>query len=244
MKKFTRMLLSILIVITVNKIIIAFVAFSTETMDSNAIQLGTINDIVFQENKAVSKENYSLLNWGFGNDVSSADEAFLILDKTKYEKVSFTEQVAIQLIQNRFNSVIMLYQYPTYYRDNADSYACIALRQGSASKVVVVKLFNNYYLIVDYIENNSVTENNKLGNHTTAVYSAIFPESIKEIETLQTEKTHYSSYSFYPLKLAQYVATPISKITNISGIILEIIIVYNSLLRRDSKIKLEDSRDN
>lgn len=226
MKKLINILLSVVIVFSLNIAIIAVVAFATEKADSNSVQKGTVNDVIFQNNTVASEKDYSLLNWGYGDIRPSADEAFKILAESEYKKVSFTSQVLIQLVQNKANSVIMLFQYPTYVNEESDSYLRYELGQGSASRVFLVKLFNDYYVIAEYIEQDSVTDSNKFGNITTSVYKAISPENIAEIENLETEKTHYSSYSFYPVVLARFFTTPLSKIISILGLIAETLIAY------------------
>lgn len=237
-KKIINIVISILIVLLLNNIIIVAVAFSTEKADTYAVRLGTISDVIFQDNTIVTEKDYSLLNWGYGDVKPAADKAFEILAKSEYERVYFTEQVIIQLLQNRFNSVVMLFQNsnPTYVSEDMDSWARFELGQGTAFRVFVVKLFGDYYVIADYKEKGSITENNKAGDNTTAVYKANSPKNIAEIESLKTEKTHYGSYSFYPIELAQYVATPFSKIINILGLVLETRVFY-ILLSKKKKLK-------
>lgn len=238
MKKLINILLSVVIVFSLNIAIIAVVAFATEKADSNSVQKGTVNDVIFQNNTTVSEKDYSLLNWGYGDTRPSADEAFKILAESEYKKVNFTAQVLIQLVQNKSNSVIMLSQYPTYVNGESDSYLRYEMGQGSASRVFLVKLFNDYYVIAEYIEQDSVTDSNKFGNIITSVYKAITPENIAEIENLETEKTHYSSYSFYPVVLAPFFTTKFSKIVSIVVLVLETLLVYH-LLCRKKKTKTE-----
>lgn len=234
--RFLKAVLSVIIVFTLNSLFIIIVAFSTETPDINAVQVGTFNNVVFQDNTVVTPKDYGLLNWGYGDVKTSADEAFSILETSKYEKVSFVEQVIIQLLQNRFNSVIMLLRYPTY-TNKTDNYKLFQQAQGTASRVFLVKYFYDYYLILEYIEKDSVTDSNKFGNNTTAVYKAISPDNIVKADNLKTKKTHYTSYSFYPISLAKYVATPFSKIVNISVLLLETLFVYHLLLKHKYKFQ-------
>ncbi len=75
-------------------------------------------------------------------------------------------------------------------------------QEGLSTWSYVVKYFNDYYIIVEYRQKDSVTEDNKIGEISTAVYKSVSSENLSELENIKNVGSHYYSYSTYPIAIA------------------------------------------
>ena len=106
-----------------------------------------------------------------------------ILKKTEYEKVSHFEQVVVQTLQNRFNSVVMLWLEPNEFGVDKRSDEFRKQNDGCGWNLYCVKIFNQYFIIVDYyFVDNGYTDSIDSGLPLTSVYKAVEPEAIEEID--------------------------------------------------------------
>lgn len=208
--------ISILITLLINSVFIISVSFIFEkeapVSDSNTNFLG-----ILRNNTERQLTDYCLLNWEYSKEnrplATNLPNSVLTAN---FERTGRVEAVAVQLLQNKFNSIIQLYSVDIY---NAET------QGNSAGNVEFVKLFGNYYIIVGYtLEFEDEIE------YSTAVFKT--NDDISDIKELKTEKKRFYSYHFYPLSLSPLFATPLYKILNVSFVIGEILLIYFILAKK------------
>ena len=222
MKKVICFLVAVLLVIGFNCLGIFGVSLATERYDKKAIEKGSFDEIMLTETSSIKHEYYNLLNWGYGDDYTDPSEVVNLLNNTTYTKATYFEQVIVRTLQNRFNSVIMLWLDPADPEINKRSDEFRKQNDGCGYNLYCIKLMGQYYMIIDYYRYNSEWP-------STAVYKAEDSGAIEKIDVYKSVGEYYDSYSFYPLELAQYVSLPFSKILNVLYVVGQSLVVYNFL---------------
>ena len=209
-------LISIVIVLVFNFVVVFGVSLATEKRNDKSIEKGSFEDIMLTESTTIKFDYYNLLNWETGENFNDSKNVIEILKQTQYEKVSYLEQVVIQTLHSRFNSVVMLFLDPQDPGIDKRSEEFKIQNDGRAGKVCCLKMFGQYYLVIDYyfLDNGYTGFMNK-GLPLTAVYKATDSKAISQIDEYKSVGKSYGSYSFYPLSLAHYVSTPLFRILNL-----------------------------
>ena len=229
--KFFIILVSVIIVISFNFIVIFGVSLATEKRNEKSIEKGSFEDIILTEFTTIDFSCYNLLNWESGESFNDSKNAIEILKRTQYEKVSYFEQVVIQILQNRFNSVVMLFLDPQDPNIDKHSEEFKTQNDGRAGNIYCLKILGQYYIIVDYyFLDNGYTDFMNTGLPITSVYKATDSQAITQIDEYKSVGRSYESYSFYPLSLAHYVSTPLFKIINLFYLLIQGFIVHKFIV--------------
>ena len=223
-------LISIIIVLVFNFVVVFGVSLATEKRNDKSIEKGSFEDIMLTESTTIKFDYYNLLNWETGENFNDSKNVIEILKQTQYEKVSYFEQVVIQTLHSRFNSVVMLFLDPQDPGIDKRSEEFKIQNDGRAGKVCCLKMFGQYYLVIDYyfLDNGYTGFMNK-GLPLTAVYKATDSKAISQIDEYKSVGKSYGSYSFYPLSLAHYVSTPLFRILNLLYLFIQGFIVHKSI---------------
>ena len=223
-------LISIIIVLVFNFVVVFGVSLATERQNDKSIEKGSFEDIMLTESTTIKFDYYNLLNWETGENFNDSKNVIEILKQTQYEKVSYLEQVVIQTLHSRFNSVVMLFLDPQDPGIDKRSEEFKIQNDGRAGKVCCLKMFAQYYFVIDYyfLDNGYTGFMNK-GLPLTAVYKAIDSKAISQIDEYKSVGKSYGSYSFYPLSLAHYVSTPLFRILNLLYLFIQGFIVHKSI---------------
>lgn len=225
--RFLKLLSSIIIVFVFNFWVVFGVALLTEKQNEKSIEKGSFEDIMLTESTTIDFSYYNLLNWETGESFNNSKNVTEILKYSKYEKVSYFEQVVIQTLQNRFNSVVMLFLDPQSPDIDKNSEDFKKQNDGRAGNVYCLKIFDQYYIIIDYyFLDNGYTGFLSSGLPLTSVYKAIDSQAISQIDEYKSVGRSYGSYSFYPLSLAHYVSTPLFRIFNLLYLLIQVFIVH------------------
>ena len=230
-------LISIVIVLVFNFVVVFGVSLATEKRNDKSIEKGSFEDIMLTESTTIKFDYYNLLNWETGENFNDSKNVIEILKQTQYEKVSYLEQVVIQTLHSRFNSVVMLFLDPQDPGIDKRSEEFKIQNDGRAGKVCCLKMFGQYYLVIDYyfLDNGYTGFMNK-GLPLTAVYKATDSKAISQIDEYKSVGKSYGSYSFYPLSLAHYVSTPLFRILNLLYLFIQGFIVHKSIKKfKDDK---------
>ena len=230
-------LISIVIVLVFNFVVVFGVSLATERRNDKSIEKGSFEDIMLTESTTIKFDYYNLLNWETGENFNDSKNVIEILKQTQYEKVSYFEQVVIQTLHSRFNSVVMLFLDPQDPGIDKRSEEFKIQNDGRAGKVCCLKMFGQYYLVIDYyfLDNGYTGFMNK-GLPLTAVYKATDSKAISQIDEYKSVGKSYGSYSFYPLSLAHYVSTPLFRILNLLYLFIQGFIVHKSIKKfKDDK---------
>lgn len=238
--KFIIILFSVIIVISFNFVVILGVALATEKRNEKSIEKGSLEDIMLNETTTINFSYYNLLNWETGESFNDSKNTIEILKRTQYEKVSYFEQVVIQILQNRFNSVVMLFLDPQDPNIDKHSEEFKTQNDGRAGNIYCLKILGQYYVIVDYyFMDNGYTDFVNIGLPLTSVYKATDSQAISQIDEYKFVGGSYGSYSFYPLSLAHYVSTPMFKIFNLFYLLIQCFIVRKFIVRFANNKKSE-----
>ena len=225
--RFLKLLSSIIVVFVFNFFVVFCVALLTEKQNDKSIEKGSFEDIMLTESTTIDFSYYNLLNWETGESFNNSKNVTEILKYSKYEKVSYFEQVVIQILQNRFNSVVMLFLDPQSPDIDKNSEDFKKQNDGRAGNVYCLKIFDQYYIIIDYyFLDNGYTGFLSSGLPLTSVYKAIDSQAISQIDEYKSVGRSYGSYSFYPLSLAHYVSTPLLRIFNLLYLFIQVFIVH------------------
>ncbi|MBE6752442.1 MAG: hypothetical protein E7556_07945 [Ruminococcaceae bacterium] len=225
--RFLKLLSSIIVVFVFNFFVVFCVALLTEKQNEKSIEKGSFEDIMLTESTTIDFSYYNLLNWETGESFNNSKNVTEILKYSKYEKVSYFEQVVIQTLQNRFNSVVMLFLDPQSPDIDKNSEDFKKQNDGRAGNVCCLKIFDQYYIIIDYyFLDNGYTGFLSSGLPLTSVYKAIDSQAISQIDEYKSVGRSYGSYSFYPLSLAHYVSTPLLRIFNLLYLFIQVFIVH------------------
>ncbi|MBQ4104154.1 MAG: hypothetical protein IJC90_06805 [Clostridia bacterium] len=230
-------LISIIIVLVFNFVVVFGVSLATERRNDKSIEKGSFEDIMLTESTTIKFDYYNLLNWETGENFNDSKNVIEILKQTQYEKVSYLEQVVIQTLHSRFNSVVMLFLDPQDPGIDKRSEEFKIQNDGRAGKVCCLKMFGQYYFVIDYyfLDNGYTGFMNK-GLPLTAVYKATDSKAISQIDEYKSVGKSYGSYSFYPLSLAHYVSTPLFRIFNLLYLFIQGFIVHKSIKKfKDDK---------
>ena len=230
-------LISIIIVLVFNFVVVFGVSLATEKRNDKSIEKGSFEDIMLTESTTIKFDYYNLLNWETGENFNDSKNVIEILKQTQYEKVSYLEQVVIQTLHSRFNSVVMLFLDPQDPGIDKRSEEFKIQNDGRAGKVCCLKMFGQYYFVIDYyfLDNGYTGFMNK-GLPLTAVYKATDSKAISQIDEYKSVGKSYGSYSFYPLSLAHYVSTPLFRILNLLYLFIQGFIVHKSIKKfKDDK---------
>lgn len=230
-------LISIIIVLVFNFVVVFGVSLATERRNDKSIEKGSFEDIMLTESTTIKFDYYNLLNWETGENFNDSKNVIEILKQTQYEKVSYLEQVVIQTLHSRFNSVVMLFLDPQDPGIDKRSEEFKIQNDGRAGKVCCLKMFGQYYFVIDYyfLDNGYTGFMNK-GLPLTAVYKATDSKAISQIDEYKSVGKSYGSYSFYPLSLAHYVSTPLFRILNLLYLFIQGFIVHKSIKKfKDDK---------
>lgn len=230
-------LISIIIVLVFNFVVVFGVSLATERRNDKSIEKGSFEDIMLTESTTIKFDYYNLLNWETGENFNDSKNVIEILKQTQYEKVSYLEQVVIQTLHSRFNSVVMLFLDPQDPGIDKRSEEFKIQNDGRAGEVCCLKMFGQYYFVIDYyfLDNGYTGFMNK-GLPLTAVYKATDSKAISQIDEYKSVGKSYGSYSFYPLSLAHYVSTPLFRILNLLYLFIQGFIVHKSIKKfKDDK---------
>ena len=230
-------LISIIIVLVFNFVVVFGVSLATERRNDKSIEKGSFEDIMLTESTTIKFDYYNLLNWETGENFNDSKNVIEILKQTQYEKVSYLEQVVIQTLHSRFNSVVMLFLDPQDPGIDKRSEEFKIQNDGRVGKVCCLKMFGQYYFVIDYyfLDNGYTGFMNK-GLPLTAVYKATDSKAISQIDEYKSVGKSYGSYSFYPLSLAHYVSTPLFRILNLLYLFIQGFIVHKSIKKfKDDK---------
>ena len=230
-------LISIVIVLVFNFVVVFGVSLAAEKRNDKSIEKGSFEDIMLTESTTIKFDYYNLLNWEIGENFNDSKNVIEILKQTQYEKVSYLEQVVIQTLHSRFNSVVMLFLDPQDPGIDKRSEEFKIQNDGRAGKVCCLKMFGQYYLVIDYyFLDNGYTGLMSEGLPLTAVYKATDSKAISQIDEYKSVGKSYGSYSFYPLSLAHYVSTPLFRILNLLYLFIQGFIVHKSIKKfKDDK---------
>ena len=218
MKKicFKLLVVAFAIVLVLNTAFIVATAFvfEKEAKHKNFTQL---EDILKNENKNLSYEDFLLLNWaGSRDDAKAASKLPESVKNAEFKRCDRVESVFVQLLQTKNNSIVQLFPAEMLNDNNV----------GGANPTSFLKIWGSYYLVV------CVTENNDLA---TAVYKT--EDDLSGLYEFETDKACYSFYEFYPACLAPLFATTFDKILNLLFVIGEVAVVYVVLNKRKKKQK-------
>ena len=218
MKKicFKLLVIAFAIVLILNTLFIVATAFifEKEAKHKNFTQL---EDILKNENKNLSYEDFLLLNWaGSRDDAKAASKLPESVKNAEFKRCDRVESVFVQLLQTKNNSIVQLFPAEMLNDNNV----------GGANPTSFLKIWGSYYLVV------CVTENNDLA---TAVYKT--EDDLSGLYEFETDKACYSFYEFYPACLAPLFATTFDKILNLLFVIGEVAVVYVVLNKRKKKQK-------
>lgn len=215
-KRVFTILLSVIIVLVFNFIVVFAVSLATEKRNNQSVEKGSFEDIMLPDSTTIKFSYYNLLNWETGENFNDSKNVIGILKQTQYEKVSYFEQVVIQTLHSRFNSVVMLFLDPQDTGVDKRSEEFKEQNDGRAGSVYCLKIFGQYYLVIDYyFLDNGYTGLMNEGLPLTSVYKATDSKAISQIDEYKSVGESYGSYSFYPLSLSHYVSTPLFKILNL-----------------------------
>ena len=218
MKKicFKLLVVAFAIVLVLNTAFIVATAFvfEKEAKHKNFTQL---EDILKNENKNLSYEDFLLLNWaGSRDDAKAASKLPESVKNAEFKRCDRVESVFVQLLQTKNNSIVQLFPAEMLNDNNV----------GGANPTSFLNIWGSYYLVV------CVTENNDLA---TAVYKT--EDDLSGLYEFETDKACYSFYEFYPACLAPLFATTFDKILNLLFVIGEVAVVYVVLNKRKKKQK-------
>ena len=216
MKKicFKLLVVAFAIVLVLNTAFIVATAFvfEKEAKHQNFTQL---EDILKNENKNLSYEDFLLMNWAASRDgAKSATELPESIKNAEFIRCNRVESVLIQLLQTKNNSIVHLFPSEGLNDNNV----------GGANSARILKIGTTHYLVV------CVTENKDL---PTAVYKS--EDDLSTLYEFETDKSHYSFYEFYPSVLAPLFATTFDKILNVLFVIGETTVVYLVLTKKKKK---------
>ena len=204
---------TVLILNTLFIVATAFI-FEKEAKHKNFTQL---EDILKNENKNLSYEDFLLLNWAYSRDgAKSAAELPESVRNAEFSRCNRVESVLVQLLQTKNNSIVHFFSTEMLNDNNVEG----------ANSASILKIGNTYYLVV------CVTENKDL---PTAVYKS--EEDLSDLYEFETDKSTYSSYEFYPACLAPLFATTFDKILNVLFVIGEVALVYTVFYKIKKKVK-------
>ena len=79
-----------------NFVVVFGVSLATERRNDKSIEKGSFEDIMLTESTTIDFSYYNLLNWETGESFNNSKNVTEILKYSKYEKVSYFEQVVIQ----------------------------------------------------------------------------------------------------------------------------------------------------
>lgn len=213
---FKLLIIAFAIVLILNTLFIVATAFifEKEAKHKNFTQL---EDILKNENKNLSYEDFLLLNWaGSRDDAKAASKLPESVKNAEFKRCDRVESVFVQLLQTKNNSIVQLFPAEMLNDNNV----------GGANPTSFLKIWGSYYLVV------CVTENNDLA---TAVYKT--EDDLSGLYEFETDKACYSFYEFYPACLAPLFATTFDKILNLLFVIGEVAVVYVVLNKRKKKQK-------
>lgn len=230
-------LISFIIVLVFNFVVVFGVSLAIERRNDKSIEKGSFEDIMLTESTTIKFDYYNLLNWETGENFNDSKNVIEILKQTQYEKVSYLEQVVIQTLHSRFNSVVMLFLDPQDPGIDKRSEEFKIQNDGRAGSIYCLKMFGQYYLVIDYyFLDNGYTGLMSEGLPLTAVYKATDSKAISQIDEYKLVGKSYGSYSFYPLSLAHYVSTPLFRILNLLYLFIQGFIVHKSIKKfKDDK---------
>ena len=218
MKKicFKLLVIAFAIVLILNTLFIVATAFIFEK-DAKHKNFTQLEDILKNENKNLSYEDFLLLNWaGSRDDAKAASKLPESVKNAEFKRCDRVESVFVQLLQTKNNSIVQLFPAEMLNDNNV----------GGANPTSFLKIWGSYYLVV------CVTENNDLA---TAVYKT--EDDLSGLYEFETDKACYSFYEFYPACLAPLFATTFDKILNLLFVIGEVAVVYVVLNKRKKKQK-------
>lgn len=213
---FKLLIIAFAIVLILNTLFIVATAFifEKEAKHKNFTQL---EDILKNENKNLSYEDFLLLNWaGSRDDAKAASKLPESVKNAEFKRCDRVESVFVQLLQTKNNSIVQLFPAEMLNDNNV----------GGANPTSFLKIWGSYYLVV------CVTENNDLA---TAVYKT--EDDLSGLYEFETDKACYSFYEFYPACLAPLFATTFDKILNLLFVIGEVAVVSVVLNKRKKKQK-------
>ncbi len=218
------LVISVSIVLVFNSAFIVAVAFifEKEAKYNNYKQL---EDILKNDNKNLSYKDFLLLNWAYSRDgAMSSIELPENVKNAEFTRCKRVESVFVQLLQTKNNSIVQLFPSEGLNDDNV----------GGSNSASILRIGNTYYLVV------CVTENKDL---FTAVYKS--KDDLSSLYKLETEKSRYYFYEFYPNKLAPLFSSTFAKILNVLFVIGEVAVVYLVLVRRARQTsKTRQDREN
>lgn len=225
MKKinFKLIIFSAIVTLVFNSVLIVLVAFTFEK-EAKLNNYTQLEDILKSDNKNLSYDDFVLLNWAYSREDAMSS---IVLPKsvknTEFIRCNRVESVFVQLLQTKNNSIVQLFPSEGLNDNNV----------GGANSASVLKIGDIYYLVV------CVTENKDL---PTAVYKT--KDDLSSLYELETDKSRYSSYEFYPFSLAPLFSTTFDKVLNVLFVIGEVAVVYLVLVwrhrRRDKDKTGED----
>lgn len=210
------LIISLISVLVVDFLFVVVVAFVFEYETPIFQNESTFEEILKNDNDMVTLNDYCLLNWdGSKEGKLLASELPKQVVEGRFKRVSRFESVLIQLLQNRFNSIVQVFSIEIYNESQGNA----------AGQATFLELGGTYYIIVGYtlmIDKNL--------EYTTAVFKA--KSDISEIRRFETDKPRFNDYHFYPLSLSPLFSSIYAKMLNIVFVISEVTVVYFILVRR------------
>ncbi len=208
------LVVAFVVVLIFNSIFIVAVSFIFEK-EAEYRGFTQLEDILKNENKNLSYEDFLLLNWaGSRDDAKAASKLPESVKNAEFKRCDRVESVFVQLLQTKNNSIVQLFPAEMLNDNNV----------GGANPTSFLEIWGSYYLVV------CVTENNDLA---TAVYKT--EDDLSGLYEFETDKACYSFYEFYPACLAPLFATTFDKILNVLFVIAQMTVVYIVLVKRKKK---------
>ena len=108
-------ILSLIIILLIDFLMIACIAFVSEKEAPQFFQEGSFLDIIKYNNSNIDLNDYCLLNWAGSKDgKTAASELPYRVIYGNFKRVSRFEAVTVQLLQNRFNSIVQVFSIELY----------------------------------------------------------------------------------------------------------------------------------
>ena len=128
------------------------------------------------------------------------------------------------MLQNSRNSIceIELFEINGESKENTTNISeWFSKTYNSAVSCEIVKLFEDYYLVCDYIDDVEDIDNFFL----TSVYKVVNSEEICNIDDFQKSNEYYSRT--YPDKISIFASSPLWIVLFVATLLCEFLLVYN-----------------
>ena len=230
MKKIKRIMICFISVLLLNALLLFSYSFFTEKENNNAVEKGKFFDVLVNDNPITKTNDYDVSNWDSQTSSKEKKQIFSILENADCKKTGKLVACSVQLLQNSRNSIceIELFEINGESKENTNSISeWFSKTHNSAVSCEIVKLFEDYYLVCDYIDDVEDIDNFFL----TSVYKVVNSEEICNIDDFQKSNEYYSRT--YPDKISFFASSPLWIVLFVATLLCEVLLVYNITGKRD-----------